>query len=268
VGQQNGTVARFRRIAAVTMGLLLLLLGAAALTLRAMRGRHRAPEPVAGASDVYRVRNLYVDLYGARAGKAVVLFDAGLDASGAPIDSLLIQMNAKRADVRGVFLTHGHPDHVAGAPLYPGVLAGADDAALMRRQRGKGLRFARAMAAVIGIPAVDATDLLVDRREIKIGDQLIIALPFPGHTAGSFLYLFRGVLFVGDAFNFEKGALVLPPRKFTEDPDLARRSIAYLPAQLTGLTVKTICTGHGGCTPPEKTKALLADLVHRAESAP
>src|SRR5438067_7903510 len=58
-----------------------------------------------------------VEVYAARAGSKVILFDASMDEQGRAVDALLASMKATRADVSDVFVTHGHPDHIAAVPL-------------------------------------------------------------------------------------------------------------------------------------------------------
>lgn len=233
-------------------------------------GRHDRPEPVPGVSGIDRVRNLMVDLYAARTGDGVVLFDAGIDSRGRPLDDLLKALSAERKDVRAIFLSHGHPDHVAAVPLFRGqgvtVYVGAGDAALMSGRGGKNAGAAKVWKRAFGIADSTAGELISGRREVALaGGEKVLCIPFPGHTEGSTLYFFRGVLFVGDAFNYAHDHLEPSPEKFADDPVQARHSITTLPALLQGVPVTTICTGHGGCTPPGKTAALVEELVRRVQ---
>jgi glyoxylase-like metal-dependent hydrolase (beta-lactamase superfamily II) len=241
-----------------------LLLGWAA-------GRHDKPEPVPGVTGVARVRNLMVDIYAARTGDGVVLFDAGIDARGRAIDDLLRSLSAERKDVRAIFLTHGHPDHVAAVPLFRSkgvrIYVGAGDAGLLDGSGGKSAGPAKVWKRAFGIASSTATDRLEGRREVELpGGEKVLALPFPGHTEGSTLYLLRGVLFAGDAFNYHKGHLEPSPEKFADDAAQARHSLTTLTTLLQGLSVTTICTGHGGCTPPGKTTELVQELARQAAS--
>jgi hydroxyacylglutathione hydrolase len=231
-------------------------------------GRHDRPEPVPGVSGIDRVHNLMVDLYAARSGDGVVLFDTGIDSRGRALDDLLAALSAGRKDVKAIFLTHGHPDHVGAVPLFQGqrvaVYVGAGDAALMSGQGGKNAGAARVWKRAFRIADSTASELISGRREVEVpGGEKVICIPFPGHTEGSTLYFFRGVLFVGDAFNYAHGHLELSPEKFADDPGQARHSVTTLPALLQGMPVTTICTGHGGCTPAGQTAALVEELARR-----
>ena len=49
--------------------------------------------------------------------------------------------------------------------------------------------------------------MFFDRAEIGFGEQKVVALPFPGHTPGSYLFVFDGVLFVSDSIQISDGKL-------------------------------------------------------------
>ena len=76
-----------------------------AASRRAPRRSNRASSPSSSVSS-------YV--YGAKVGNKVILFDAGADPGGAPVDAVLGWLHARRGDVTDVFVTHGHGDHTAG----------------------------------------------------------------------------------------------------------------------------------------------------------
>ncbi|MGZ3429377.1 MAG: MBL fold metallo-hydrolase, partial [Polyangia bacterium] len=83
-------------------------------------GRHKfdTPEPV--RASVLRVHGQVSDFFGAKTSDGrVLLFDAGADPEGRGLDALLATLKATREDVSDIFLTHGHGDHVAAAPLCP-----------------------------------------------------------------------------------------------------------------------------------------------------
>jgi len=265
---------RFKKILLRSLIVIAVLLVAGMFGMRWSGSKHEPVEAVAGAENVYRIRNMIVDFYAAKTSDGVILFDAGVDVTGGPLDALLAKANAndpKRDQVKTVFVTHGHTDHIAAISLLPQakVYASAEDAATMQGQGANQRPMPKILGKIFGVPPVNATDLLKGRSEIPVGDgrEKVLAIPFPGHTPGSYLYVFRGVLFVGDAFNFSNERLEFPPNVVTEDMGAVRLSIAQLPKLLEGVEVKIICTGHGGCTYPENTAALLDQLVAQAQAA-
>jgi glyoxylase-like metal-dependent hydrolase (beta-lactamase superfamily II) len=65
----------------------------------------------------------------------------------------------------------------------------------------------------------------------------------PGHTAGSiaFYHPRRRIVILGDALNYKRGRLGVPPRLFTPDMAQAHASIR----QVAGLDFDVCCFGHG-----------------------
>lgn len=259
---------RFRRaLLWLWLGLFLFLVVAIAL-LRAGRHKFDPPAPVRGS--VWRVHGQVSDFFGARTSDGhVLLFDAGADPEGRGLDALLGALHATRADVSDIFLTHGHGDHVAAAPLCPHARlhGGAGDADMMA-QRGPVLpKFARFMGLILPVPAVTLTDALSGRAEIAVGGGgKVLAVPFGGHTPGSMLYLYDGVLFAGDSMNFEKDKLTSAFAPFSVDTRQNRANLAALPSLVPLDEVKVVCTAHGGCTPEGETRRMLDALIGKAKS--
>ena len=219
---------------------------------------------------VQRERNLFTDIYGARTSGGVILFDAGVDPEGGALDRLLGSLNATRSDVSNVFLTHGHFDHVAASPLcaHAKIRVGAPDveflagrAPMIAPAAGKVLR------AIFPPPPVFATDPLDGRADIAVGGgDHVLALPTPGHTPGSYVFVFDKMLFAGDSIIIDGDKLDFAMRAFTIDPEGNKRAIAALADALAGVPVETVCTGHMGCTPPGRGAAMLAALFARAKA--
>jgi glyoxylase-like metal-dependent hydrolase (beta-lactamase superfamily II) len=74
----------------------------------------------------------------------------------------------------------------------------------------------------------------------------------PGHTAGSAAYLFRGVLFVGDAIAYTYlWGFRLAKRAFTLDWERNRESVASLWRRVAPYRVDWVCTAHAKCARPD-----------------
>ncbi len=264
-------MGRARIILLTLVALAALLVIAVVLVVRPMASKFDPPEAVAGADRVFRLRNVVVDYYAVKTDDGAILFDAGLDSRGPALDALLSAASSKRDEVQAAFITHGHSDHIAGAVLLPQakIYASALEAAAMRGESENKRPVPKILRKVFGVKPVKITDALEGRIEIPVsgGRERVLAIPLAGHTAGSYAYVFRGVLFAGDAFNYEDGVLSFPPDIVTEDMAAVRRSIAQLPKLLGGVDVKIICTGHGGCTPADQTRALLDTFVKQASAA-
>lgn len=246
--------------------LLIAVLGAiGVVVLRVGRGKFDPPTTV--KPNVVAVANGGgVYLFAARAGARVVLFDTGIDPNGAPIDAELTDLKATRADVSDVFLTHGHGDHIAGAGALPKakIHLGAGDVAMAAGKEPPNFLLAKLMAKALPAPPVTATNPLTGAVTVDLGEgKAVKAYPVPGHTPGSYVFLYDGVLFVGDIMVFKQGQLEPPARFFDPHPDENKAAVRSLKTQLASETVDTVCTAHGGCTPKGLGRTLLDELISR-----
>lgn len=258
---------RRRALLWIWLGLFAILVVAIAF-LRHGRHAFDAPEPVHGS--VLRVHGQVSDFYGARTPDGrVLLFDAGADPEGRALDALLATFKAMREDVSDIFFTHGHADHTAAAALCPRARlhGGIGDSDMMSKRGPVMPQFARFMGLVLPVPAVMLTDAFLGAANVPVGGgKSVVAVPFPGHTPGSMLYLYDGVLFAGDSMNLDKGKLTMAFAPFSVDTALNRKNIAALPSLVKLDDVKVVCTGHGGCTPEADSRRLLDELVAKARS--
>ena len=249
--------------AAALVAALLVLAG---ISLRAKRHEAGAPQPV--TPRVATIRNFLSNIYAARVGPRVLLFDAGMDPDGHGLDLLLDALGADLAAVSHIFLTHGDFDHVAAAKRCPGakVHIGAGDADVLAHRAAARAVVPRLFGKLLSVPPVEPTHRLLGTQTITVnGGESVLAIPLPGHTPGSYVYVFDGVLFAGDALFVEEGRLTLAK---TDDPELERITCAGV-AQLVQLfregRVHQVCTGHRGCTPPLDTAHMLETLTHAAK---
>lgn len=230
-----------------------------------MRSRRADSGPVAElAPNLVHGRNFFCDLYAARIGEHAVLFDAGMDPEGHAIDAMLTRLGVSRRDVTHVFLSHAHFDHVAAAALFPRArvhVGSADLDMLAHREPARPLT-PRVFGALTGSVAMEANSPLLDRRPIDVGGgESVLAIPFPGHTPGSFVYFFRGVLFTGDSINLENGRLTPAVPSHSVNPSGNRSSIRRVFGLIGERSVERVCTGHMGCTAPGDAPAMLHALV-------
>jgi glyoxylase-like metal-dependent hydrolase (beta-lactamase superfamily II) len=250
-----------KRLLVVIVILAALAVAGIIFMLRWGTNRVDTPEKV-GETGIVRVRNFYVDLYGTKTSSSVLVFDAGLGSSLA-IEAMLAGLEVQNEEVTDLFLTHGHFDHFAGTPLLAKakVHAGKADADLLAGERSNPKLVPRAIGVLTSMPVVKIDDALSGEVSIDAGGEPLIAIPMPGHSPGSYAFIIRGVMIVGDAFNYYQNMLMEPPGVFTEDPALARESIKKLPDIMKKYAVQKICTGHGGCTPDGKAEELVAKMI-------
>ncbi len=244
--------------------ILAVIAGGAAIALRVARGKPSPAEQV--KPNVFSVSAAGIYLYAARVGTHVVLFDTGADPEGTPVSAALAALGASRNDVSDIFITHAHGDHTAGAAAFGSakIHLGAADAAMAEKKAEPTQLIPKLAAKVLAVPPVTAQDQLAGATSVDLGDsKLVKTFPMPGHTPGSYAFLYDGVLFVGDAMVFKQGRLDRSAKMLDTDSEQAKRSIAGLKTALTGNEVDIVCTGHGGCTPKGLGKNLLDDFIAR-----
>jgi hydroxyacylglutathione hydrolase len=231
---------------------------AAVLGVRSLRSHFEPPTEIKpGVAQVEAGGSLVV---AARAGNKVVLFDAGLDEQGRAVDALLTSMKASRADVSDIFLTHGHPDHIAAAHLFPAarIHAGAADAGWLAGVEREALWAPRLLMAVMPRTTAPLTDPLAGVTEVPLGEgRSVRCFPAPGHTAGSYVYLYEGVLIVGDIMRLAGDHLAPLPGPVDANPEANRQAVRALKPLLKDANIDFVSTAHGGTTAPGQGRRLL-----------
>ncbi|HKP75990.1 MAG TPA: MBL fold metallo-hydrolase [Longimicrobiaceae bacterium] len=197
-------------------------------------------------------------VYAAKTDSGVVVIDLGWAGAGGKLRRRLrSELGVAPADVTDVFLTHSHRDHIAawrtvrGArfhlwqpeqPLFEGTRQHADFPS----------RAARANAGDAG-PRHGEVDVraFAGDTAFVIGRDTLWAYSTPGHTLGSASYLFRGVLFVGDAVARKplRGYGGADPL-FSLDTRMNRQSLIGLFARVPMDRVRWVCNAHAKCSPP------------------
>ena len=187
----------------------------------------------------------------------LTLIDSGLPGSAPQLAQALRDLGHDPGEVRRLFLTHFHEDHIGGAaevaswgdvtvyahhadaPFIRGAAAGPDAGDLEDWER-------ELLASVrAGMPDVKPDPVRVDVElsggEVLDDGALVIAVP--GHTPGSAALFLPGpgVLFTGDTIARapDDGRVILGV--FNVDRGLARESFARQAA----LDVRVACFGHG-----------------------
>jgi hydroxyacylglutathione hydrolase len=260
----------------VTFILLIVLAavaGGAVFGLRA--GRDKVSQTSEVKTGFLTVTNAAgISLFAARVepGPHVVVFDAGLDPQGHPIDALLTALQAGRDDVTDLFLTHGHFDHVAGAPVLAKakVHLGAADIPLATGKQSPDALAILLLGKALATPPINVNAPMTAAAVFPVGKpdaagvaKSIKAFPVPGHTPGSFVFLYDGILIAGDIMIFKQGRLDTTPRIFDAHPEENKAAIRSLKTQLANETIEIVCTAHGGCTPKGLGRNLLDELISR-----
>jgi glyoxylase-like metal-dependent hydrolase (beta-lactamase superfamily II) len=198
-------------------------------------------------------------MYVARTEAGVVVIDLGWYGAGRALRRELRQLDAAPEDVTDVFLTHSHRDHIAAWKLVHGArfhMAAAEVPFFLEQRRHADLP-SRLGALVLGNPAPAPEPLRLEGfsrdTTFVLGADTLHAFTVPGHTAGSTAYLFRAILFTGDATVHVHGFGAGPSlRLFTADVRQSRESLATLRRKVEGRRVDWICTAHAKCARPSE----------------
>ena len=193
-------------------------------------------------------------IYVARTDSGVIAIDLGWTGAEDALPRSLRALDADSSDVRFVFLTHAHRDHIAAWPLVRQarfVLGSAEVPYFTGTGTYSG------WAAKMGddlntYPHPHQGDLSIlalgSDTAIVLGRDTMFAFPIPGHTPGSTAYLFRGIFFGGDAINWRPGSGFQGARpEFSDSVALSRESLIALWKRLPLSRMRIVCTAHGKC---------------------
>ena len=189
-----------------------------------------------------------------RTKRGVVLIDAGMDQDAKAILGELGAEGVSPAQVQAILITHAHPDHWGGAAAFRGakVYAGAGDVALLKGEA----KLKGPLSSMLGgmMPApLAAVEAVQDGQVLELDGEEIRAVSLPGHTPGSTAYLWKDLLFTGDAL-LGKGAaeVTRAPWLFCEDAAQARRSLE----KLRDVPFTRMADGHIGATADARSKLI------------
>lgn len=182
------------------------------------------------------------------AGGDVALFDAGNDKTGKAILGELSRLGLGRENVKTIFLTHGHRDHIAGVPLFPNaqVVALSEEVDVAEGRVSPGGPIMRMMP--VRPTGVKIHRTLHDGETVNLGTAKVQVFAVPGHTAGSAAYLVNGVLMLGDAADAgSNGHVKSSPWLFSKDRAQDRASVSRLAMRLASEGgVEALVFAHSG----------------------
>lgn len=181
--------------------------------------------------------------------KEVALVDAGQSPDGKPLIDALAARGLKPSDVKAIFFTHGHPDHIGSAKVFSGarIYALGDEVDVIEGKKNTDSPIGRFFPPVP--TGIKVTNVLKDGESVKIGSVRVEVFAVPGHTRGGAVYLAEGLLFMGDAaLSGEDGRIKKAVWVFSEDVDKQSRSLKALAERLVAgkYSAKQIMFAHSG----------------------
>jgi len=204
-------------------------------------------------------------IYLARTTDGILAIDLGWWGQERALADALHTLGATKADVRRVFLTHSHRDHIAAWPALRHArfhLGTAEQPRLVGTTTHRGWIprwMERIRPSRLPMPEELVVQSFSRDTAIVVGADTIRAYLVAGHTPGSAVYLFRGVLFLGDAITFSRPAGFGPAKRgFSDDSRIAAENLARLWPRLPPGAVRYACTAHAHCAP--FTADFLADV--------
>lgn len=241
-------VSTARCTAALLAGTLALGAAACATTLARVQQHGDGRVVLTGGSNHSMV-------YVAPLDAGVLIIDLGWAREEDRLWHALAELGADTSDVVAVLLTHAHRDHmgqwelVKGAPFW---MAEAE-VPLFTGQVDPGGWLAGLGADVVPAhrPAPGVVDVHTFSRDTTLvfGRDTVHTFLVPGHTPGSTAYLFRGILFTGDAaVGRPFGGYRASFGAYSGDVEQARASLASLWRRAAAYRVDWICTAHGQCS--------------------
>jgi glyoxylase-like metal-dependent hydrolase (beta-lactamase superfamily II) len=242
--------ARFNLLRPVLMVLGLALLGVAWLYGSRPRPMGDRVEAATGVTGVYTGRS-YAWILRTRSGAALI--DTGLDPDARALLAELRAQGIQPAQVHSILITHAHPDHWGALKLFPSaqVYAGAEDLPLMRGERPFNSFTARYLRHPGAPPPLEvAVSPLADGQVLSLDGEEVKVIHVPGHTPGSMAFLWKDLLFTGDALIGTADGVTGPRWFLSEDAAGSQRSLE----KLRELPFTRIADGHAGVTADARSR--------------
>ena len=167
--------------------------------------------------NITQVKDLFTSTFVIEYEDGIVLIDAGYDEEAKPILSYLETKNKSSPDVKAIFYTHGHGDHIAGSKTF----SNAQTYALSAERE------------LIEEEGGNLDIELEDQKTITFGTTNIEVISVIGHTLGNAVYLVNDVLVMGDSAQARRDGTLEPVAdKYSDNPTQAADSIEELGIQL------------------------------------
>lgn len=193
-------------------------------------------------------------IYLARTDSGLIAIDLGWTGAEEALPGAAASLNGTPGDVRYVFLTHAHRDHIAGWPLVRQAtfVLGAAEVPYFTGDSAYHGWVTRLSDDLNDYPMPRDGEVrlapVAHDSIIPLGRDTVHVFGLPGHTAGSVAYVFRGILFGGDAINWRPGQGFQGTRpEFSDSTALSAESMRRLWDRLPDGLARIACSAHGKC---------------------
>ena len=177
--------------------------------------------------------------------EGVVVVDTGAEQDPAALKAVIADR-----PVLAVLITHSHDDHIGGAKALNALtFIGKDDIPTWKGERQHQGLVQRIAPDSAPVPMPDRVEGITDGFTFRTGTEQFVAVHLPGHTPGSTAWLYRNVLFGGDAV-FGGDSITPAPFMFSDDDEQARESLNLL----KNVEFDVLLDGHNGRTDNAKSK--------------
>jgi glyoxylase-like metal-dependent hydrolase (beta-lactamase superfamily II) len=178
-------------------------------------------------------------------GGGAIWIDVGIESDGVLLREAMSEAGVEADGLLGIFLTHGHGDHITGALAFPDVpvYAMAAEAPLVAGEVAPERPFPSGSPEPTGVSVGEPLD---DETLMELSGTTIEAYAIPGHTDGSAAYVVHGVLFLGDAASrTNDGEVQGATWLFSKDTNASEASLRALGEKLADREdIHTLAFGH------------------------
>ena len=191
-------------------------------------------------TNIYAVRDGFVTVYFVKTDNGYIMFDAGRNIE--KLKAVLKKTEINADNVRLIFFTHSHYDHVSGLTLFPNAKTYMckDELPLLNKRIKREMYKKNNSSQGIDITKIIP---LSNNEEVLFYQTKIKCLAAPGHTIGSMVYLVNEqYLITGDAFCIKDRNVDV--HLATKDKKLAKETIERLKETINKSSI--VLTSHFG----------------------
>ena len=169
-----------------------------------------------GDSHILQVGDTTAASYFLRSDKnELVLIDTG-GSDNNPVLAQLAAEGATPEDVKKIFLTHAHGNHIGGIHLFP-------NAEIYALETEREALLEKGIVLDVG---------LTDHQTLSLGSSELEIISVPGHSMGNAAYRFDDILIMGDSAIARSNGTIEPIISNADDPNLAHESLIVLKNKL------------------------------------